>query len=116
MAKRFLTWHLSTPLQVGASQREAYEVEENYRPVRVWMRVSRTPSPGNVVIDINDDDVSIFTSPKPGIQTKSLLGERDYFVEPRLIEKKSVITLDVDQIGAGEGGENLTVQLELEQV
>ena len=68
------------------------------------------------MFDINDDDVSIFSAIKPGIQRGSLVGERDYFADPRLLKKGSIITLDLDQIGAGEGGKNLTVQLELERV
>ncbi len=47
------------------------------------------------------------------IQYKSEVGERDYFADTALFQGE-LVRLNIDQVGAGERGENLTVQLELE--
>jgi hypothetical protein len=119
MADRVLTWYVETPLEAGASVRETYELDADYVPKRIWLHVETAPIGANIVVDVNYDfegsASSIFTTPNPGIQVGSRFGERDYFVNPRILKRNALITLDIDQIGSGEGGKSLTVQLELEK-
>ena len=119
MADRVLTWYVPTPIEVGESVRETYELDDDYVPIRVWLHAGRAPTGTNIVIDINAEyegtKASIFTAPRPGVQTGSQFGERDYFKDPRLLKKGAYITLDIDQIGSAEGGKALTIQLELDR-
>ena len=69
------------------------------------------------MVDINDDGTSIFGTPKPtlsdaqtGIEWSAFAGAR------QLLEKDSVITLDVDEVSSVTAGEDLTVQLDLDAV
>ena len=114
MADRVLTWFLKTPIEVGDEQRETYQLDADYTAGRVWLHVSRAPTQSNIVIDITADGTSLFTSPLPGIQRKSEVGERNYFSDV-VLKAEMLVRLNIDQIGAGEGGANLTVQLELEK-
>tara|TARA_Y100000310_G_scaffold285365_1_gene308776 strand:- start:803 stop:1081 length:279 start_codon:yes stop_codon:yes gene_type:complete len=83
-------------------------------------RRPRAPTGDELVIDINYQETptstptSIFTAQNPGVQRGSQVGERDYFADPRVLKRGGYITLDIDQIGSGEGGKSLTVQLELQ--
>ena len=68
-ADRILVWHVPTPIEVGTGVREVYELDNDYRPVRVWMHLDGAPTLANLVIDIIQQDtptasaVTIFTSP-----------------------------------------------------
>lgn len=118
MADRVLTWFVPMPIEVGVTQRGAYVLDQDYVPVRVHLHAARAATVTDIVIDINNDfegvTASIFTTPNPGIEVNSQVGERNYFVEPRIMKQNSVVTFDIDQIGSGEGGGPLTVSLELE--
>lgn len=121
MSDRTLIWYISTPIEVGTQQKETYELDQDYTPKRLWCHLDGAPSGADLVLDVNYQETpsatltTIFTTPNPGIQKGSQVGERDYFVDPRILKRGGLITLDLDQIGSGEGGKNLTVQLELDK-
>lgn len=118
MADRVLTWFVPTPIEVGEDQRGTYILDQDYTPIRVHCHVTSTATGADIVIDINHDyegvKASVFTTPNPGIEVSSQVGERNYFVEPLILKKDALITFDIDQIGSSEGGKALTVSLELE--
>ncbi len=118
MADKILTWYFDQA-EVGDAQGPTYEMDAEYRPCRIWLHVDSAPIGSNLIIDIDvtfeNVTTSIFTTPLPGLQAGSRFGERDYFADPRILPKGSIVTFNIDQTGSGEAGKPLSVQLELEK-
>ena len=117
MSDRTLTWFVPGVLSQnveGTNVSTEYVLDENYVPVRVVIRQKVAQGSDPTIIDINDDGVSIFGTPKPAVAQG--LPQTDWDVFERtltMLEKDSIITLDVDQVSGTIPGEALTVHLEL---
>ena len=112
MADRTLHWFL--PNAYGPSTVSAtYILDSDYLPTALLML--RDGGESQVQIDIKADSVSIFSSGLlPGFQRRSERGERDYFAEPRILKRGSLMKLEIVSIEEGSG-RNLNVHLELER-
>ena len=125
-----LVWHYAGILQAGAHdlrQRRGgargYILDRDYEPVEIRLYLDNASSVGEVVVDINDDDVSIFKDVRSSIEsytanpqvdrgTRSKVQKHFYDLGKPKLAKGSVITLDVDQ--TAPGARSLTVELDLE--
>lgn len=113
-----LTWFVSGQLSngvVGTDVSQSYKIPWRVKPVEIWMKATTAPSGQAVLVDINDDGTSILST--AASLPAGLRESRSHtFVDESTIEKGSVLTLDVDQVGSLISGANLTVSLELEIV
>jgi len=117
MSDRVLNWHIAGVLSnnvEGANVSTEFVADKDYMPVRVILRQKTAQAGDANIIDINDDGVSIFGDIKPTLNQGITSTEFGVFESSRmLIEKDSVITLDVDQVSGTTPGADLTVQLDL---
>ena len=112
---KLLTWHIAGTVPKGTGLRETYRLDGEYVPVRAWVHLGTAPLGDDpLILDINVDGVSIFAF-RPLIITK----ETDYVQDSirtfsaAVFIKDAMVTLDVDQVGSGEPGKDMTVGLEL---
>jgi hypothetical protein len=119
MADRVLHWFIGGHVGPGDGQGSTFELDDDYTPLRIALASETPVRTANLEVDIDYTfegvTSSIFTTPLPGIQKDSSVGERDYFVEPRLLKRGGLVKFNVDTMG-GDGGRNLNVHLELERV
>ena len=94
-----------------------YVLGADYKPVTVVVRAKSAPGTGGVIIDINSDGVSLFTT-NPGLSNglTKYVGHTFGETGQSRLTKGSVVTLDIDSVGTTIPGTNLTVQLELEEL
>ena len=122
MADRVLTWHLpgSVADHAGSDVDAAFVADRNYSALALTTRLKTAVSASVdevkvgsdlLILDINDDGVSIFSLLPTISDTLTDHDDTEAFVGD-VIRKGSVLTLDVDQ--AGPGARDLTVSLELE--
>lgn len=116
---RVLHWHIPGVLsETGVKdtdvQGNAYRMERDYRVIDTWVRVKKVPTGDQgIQIDINEGGWSIFQT-EPVIPSGSQEITSNAFSAAVLL-KGSVITLDVDRVGSGNTGEDLVVELYLEE-
>ena len=108
---RYFTWHVDS-LRVGTSQQETYRLDGDYNPVRAWVHVEGSPTGAELMVDINVDGVSIFAY-RPRLQDGTDTDETVFSTAQ--MNKDSLISMDIDQIGSKEPGRAMTVGLELEE-
>ena len=117
---RYLTWHIKGSLieEAGRSQvRETYVLDQDYLPVEITLYIKTAPTLSDLVIDINDDEVSIFTQ-NPRLSAGQKQTDTRSFSPngAQRILSGSFITLDIDSVGSGEAGRDLTVILTLKEL
>lgn len=118
MADRVLTWHISGALSetgvVGTNVSTEFTLDRDYQAEKVLLRLKTEGEDDNggcLAIDINDDGTSIFDL-VPALNSHVQSGETTGFDNAlEVMEKDSVITLDVDEICQKIAGEDLTVEL-----
>lgn len=119
MADLSLRWFVSGVLsEHGGGVTEAggaHFLDRDYKPVRVFLRLGSVASGRPLIVDINDDGTTIFgTGDKPALADD--LQEHVFSAfSGIIIRKDSTITLDIDQISEETPGEDLTVQLDLDE-
>lgn len=121
----FLTWYIAGVLSetavVGANISTEYTLDKDYQPVRLLLRLKTKPAPSGtpLTVDINEkkfgytERESIFPDQKPSIASEE--AEFKGWSE-QVLQKDSVISLDIDQVSPTTPGKDLTVQLDLEEV
>ena len=125
MANRILRWHIKGVLsETGVEdtdvEGQAHRLDADYIPEDVWVRVKRA-SQGlegtGIIVDINDDGVSIFgEGQEANLPDNSTETTCNTFSSSGLVLKSgSVITLDVDQVGEEYAGKDLVVELYLRE-
>jgi len=73
--------------------------------------INTAPTGSAVIVDINKNTVSIFTAGgRPQIAIDGTAGESVAFNVSTAVDD-DVFTVDIDQVGSGRAGENLTVLL-----
>lgn len=113
-----LRWFISGKLsEYGGGKTEvggAHLVDEgvNLKPVRVFMHTRSQTTGDALILDINDDGQSIFTY-QPQLQGGK---EKIWTTVDAVIRGGSVVTLDIDQVSGTLPGEDLTVQLDCEEI
>lgn len=120
---RTVTWHFGGLLHSGSHDLRdrrgggaAFRLSQDYYPAEVRLYVDRVPLGSAVVVDINDDGVSIFDN-RPQVDKDTNYKRHRTFKDlgREKIDKDSVLTMDVDQVGSSYPGSGLTVELDLEE-
>jgi len=120
-----LNWYIAGVLSetgvVGSNVGTEYTLDKNYRPSRLLLRFKTAPAADGepLTVDINEkkfgytERESIFPNEKPSIASEEaeFKGWSD-----KVLQKSSVISLDIDQVSPTTPGKDLTVQLDLEEV
>jgi len=109
----YLNWNIASPSVTG-TRPERFRLDKAMRPVAVWMYAVTEPLGQPLTIDINDDGISILSinaALPAGVNESRTTG-----ISSQRMEKNSVITLDIDQLGSGEMGKDITVQLDLVEI
>ena len=109
-SKRYLTW-LVRPEDVksGVNVGAEYVMDMDYTPVSATVRSKLPSNFNNLIVDVNDDGVSIFSN-RPNIPRLYQTDEGHLLKTP--IREGSIITLDIDQYDSEAG--DITVELLLE--
>ena len=113
MSDRVLTWFVEGIDRDGTTQGPTFTLDQDYGlPGRVNLQAGQAPDADDVIIDIKDDGVSIFTrQPRLKKGHTSDWWEEFNFALSKM-EKDSLVSLDVVQSG---GVKRLTVELELDK-
>ena len=97
--------------QVGGADR----LDRDYVAEGVLLNLRSAASGDPTIVDINDDGTSMFgPTEKPALPDDL---EAHYFTafSPNVARRGSVITMDIDQVSMETPGEDLTVQLDLNE-
>ena len=113
---KVLRWYIDgnisrSKVEVGGT----YLLDDDYYPewVNMTCRLAGSGST-SMVIDINDDDTSIFDD-KPALTENQT--EKRWTTIPRTVMREdSVVTLDIDQVFSEDTCRDLTVELGLSKV
>ena len=122
-ADRILRWHIKgvlseTGVEDADVEGQAHRLDRDYIPEDTWLRV-KSASQGikgtGIIVDINDDGVSIFgEGQEANLPDNTLENTCNTFSSSGLVLKdESVITLDIDRVGEEYAGKDLVVELYL---
>ena len=91
-------------------------VPYNYRLVKAHAVCETAPTGADLLIDINDDGTTILGTTKLTVAAGAKEGERVYgeITTPK-VAKDSNLTFDIDQIGSGVAGSDLTIDMVFER-
>lgn len=118
--RTLFTWYLNGQLSEYNGKVDVanhYYLVVDYKPVSVIVTAKVAPTGATLVVDINANGTSLFsTNPNLSVNSVQFIGHTFLADGTSRLGKGSVLTLDVDAVGSGESGANLTVQLELEEL
>ncbi len=107
-----LSEHAGGVTEVGGS----HYLNRDYEAVGVFLRLGTVGSGEPLIVDLNDDGTSMFGSTeKPALPSD--LQEHNFtaFAGGIIAREGSTITMDIDQVSSETPGEDLTVQLDLNE-
>lgn len=108
-------WTLPGDMALGTNVAPIYESSAVLTPISVTMHVKVNPTGAALIVDINRNGTSIFTT-EPEIAAGAVLGGGNaVFVVSTVFADTDLLTLDIDQIGSTLEGTDLTVILKCEQ-
>lgn len=92
-------------------------IEDDQTITEVIIRVKTAPTGATIIVDVNIEGTTIFTtqSNRPAIAIDGTEA-RSTTIENASLSKEDLLTVDVDQIGSGTAGADLTVQVLVEKV
>lgn len=108
-ATREICWHwdgIISALTDVMETRADYPFD--FLPLEVRMHVLTAPTGASLIIDINDDGSTIFST-RPEIDAGATEEDGNHVFTQSEIAAGSDISLDVDQVGSTESGRDLTV-------
>ena len=116
-----LWWWVSGTLTVAANQgwEIPIQVDVLKAPVIVscYARVKTAPTGASLIIDVNKNGVTIFTTQanRPTIAAGATVSS-DSLPDVVSLAQNDYLTIDIDQIGSVVAGANLTVVMKVKQV
>lgn len=115
---RFLVWYIDKAIEYAgkAQVRETYITDLDYKPVKVWLYAKTPPTGSPLKIDINNAGTSLFVdNPQlvPGQTLTMKTTFQSYAGPSQQVDSGTAITLDIDAVGSGEPGRDITVVLQL---
>ena len=116
-ATRTINWFISGAVAATTEQQGRF-----YLPVGGTITYARAhaktaPAGAALIVDINKNGTSIWnstTGKRLQLADGASTGTQDFF-DTNIAARDDYITLDVDQVGSGTAGSNLTVTLEIEE-
>ena len=113
--KRILVWHLPQVRGDNASQGPVFYADHDYDPGALRLYARLAPNGADLLVDIQDDGTSIFTSNYAALNKGGNLEENaeDYPNDQPMIQEGSTISFHIISTG---GAEDITAQLEMESI
>jgi hypothetical protein len=106
-----IAYTVSGALEVGTDVCFPFRPSGNFTILDVYIEVKAVPTGASVIVDINVNGTSIFNvtpANRPEIAISATTATSGAPDTTTLIENDS-ITVDVDQIGSGDTGEDMTI-------
>lgn len=110
--KKMLLWFISGTVATGTEQGPTFHLDSAYTAVAVWMHVKTAPTTAALIVDINEAGTTLFST-NPEIASGATTGGGSAVFSDTALADNAEIILDVDQVGSGTAGADLTVILEM---
>lgn len=106
------TWYVSGSLS-AASFAQAIPVDKTYALTGVRLAVGTAPVGAAILVDVNKGGTTIFTTQgnRPTIADGATSGGPGTAPNVTAVAAGDLLTIDVDQVGSGTAGSDLTVRL-----
>lgn len=113
---RGFAWYVAGTLATGANQGPRYVVPQAMTIVKAWLIVRTAPTGANLLIDINKNGTTIWTTQgnRGSIVATATTGNTTTF-DVTSLTAGDYLDLDTDQVGSTVAGVDLTVVLECSQ-
>lgn len=113
--KHILTWYLRSPKDMDlADDRDvSYILRGSADPVGIRLRARTAPTGQALVVDIQADGVSMLDSRNLGTLPAGLTSHRSTNVATMKAPAGAAVTLSLVQVGSGEPGRGVTVEMEI---
>ena len=110
-AVRSFCWYIAGNVATGTDLMQTYnDIQHDLLPLDVSMHVETAPVGATLIIDINDDGSTIFST-RAEIDAAATEQDENHIFTQTEIADGSDISFDVDQVGSTTPGADLTVCL-----
>lgn len=106
-----LIWYLDGDISTGTEQGAVVTVPQNFVSKAVHLKVKTAPTGQALIVDINRDGTSIFST-RPQINASSTTGGDSAIFSFTGLTEGDELSVDVDQVGSGTAGNGLTIMLQ----
>tara|TARA_Y100000310_G_C19983254_1_gene490765 strand:+ start:79 stop:459 length:381 start_codon:yes stop_codon:yes gene_type:complete len=107
-----IVYTVSGALEVGTDLAFPFQPSGEFTITEVFIICKAAPTGAAIIVDVNLNGVTIFTDQanRPTIADGALTGTSG---TPDVIKlaKNDSLTIDVDQVGSGDTGEDMTIQI-----
>lgn len=107
-------WYIDGVLAVGTNQSAEFEVAATLTIVGVRLRCKTAPQGANLIVDINKNGTTIFTT-RPEIDAGQTTDDNNHVISVTALATGDILTVDIDQVGSTTPGSNLTVIVDVKQ-
>ena len=109
---RAILWYISGELAIGASQSASIPSPFDFEGTSVYLKSKVAPVGADIIVDVNLDDVSIFTTQanRPRIVAGQTEGQ-SVVPDVNKFRLNEILTVDIDQVGSDVAGTGLTIQI-----
>lgn len=113
--RRYLTWYLRSPKDMEqADDRDVtYFLHGSADPVGIRMAARTAPTGQALIVDVKADGVSMLDSRTLGTLPAGLTNHRSTNVATMKAPAGASVTLSLVQVGSGEPGRGVTVEMEI---
>jgi len=105
-----MVWYVDGAVATGTKQSATVVMPYGFTCTDIDMRVDTAPVGSSLIVDINKDGTTIFST-RPEIDASGTTEDGNHAFSVTDLPAGSVITLDVDQVGSGTAGSDFTVIL-----
>lgn len=110
--KRTYAWFISGNVAVGQEQGATFRLKYPCTIEAVELHVKTAPTGAALIVDINEAGTSVFST-NPEIDDGTFVEDGNQVFSDTELAANAELTMDVDQIGSGAAGADLTVTLEV---
>lgn len=112
--KRVLVWYVSGELETGTNLSVRFDVPFSGTIIKATAYAKTAPVDDDLIIDLNKNGTTLWASDKLTISDGDSTGSKTSF-DSTTVSVDDYFTLDVDQVGSTTAGEDLTVQLQIQE-
>jgi hypothetical protein len=112
---RTMIWYVDGDVSTGTQTGPTIIPENDITLIDIKLHVETAPTGQALIVDINDDGVSVFST-NPEIDAAGTREDDNHAFGSTSIVAGSEVTFDVDQVGSGTAGADLTVMLECKEL
>lgn len=109
---REYTWFIEGTVATGTEQGPTYRLTDDAVAEDVTMHVKTSPTGQAMIADLNLGGTTIFST-KPRIAAGGTVEDNNHAFSTTTLPAGSELTCDVDQVGNGAAGADLTISLKV---